>query len=1100
MSYVNLHTHTHFSILDGLNTPLEYAQVAKSLGMKSLAITDHGTISGHRDFQIACAGEGIKPILGIEMYFSPTGRDDRRPVTAREDNTSLYEHLIVLAKNQNGLKNLSTISREAWTSGYYYRPRADMELLKEYGDDLIVLSGCMSGPVLKAYRRGDEEGAIKIAKSLYKIFGDDFYFEVQTHNEDGLNDFLFDLSKKSGIKCVATCDSHFTRPELRWIEEAALILSTSPKRNRDVSYDDIKHLADPFEKFNALYKDRPISFENVDTFLMSHEEMSAAWKARGVNREDILDVTLEIDEKIGSYDFTKNQDFLPLTTASPITELRTTALKGLKDRGLYKKEYIDRIEEELQVIFDKNFASYFLVIQDMVKYAKDHNIPVGPGRGSGAGSLLNYCLGITDVDPIKYGLLFSRFLDKDREDAPDIDTDISRSRRAEVKEYLAKKYGHVASISNFIYFSGKGVVRDASRVYAVPLQDVNKALDKVDGWDDFISSHMPDVKHFREKYPEVITLADKLRGRIRSVGIHAGGIITSKYPIEEYAPIETRDDPSNKVSGRVPVVAWDMEQCASAGFIKLDVLGLGTLDVINDAIEMIESRHNVKIDWSKIGYDDKDVFEGFTNGDVTGVFQADGPAYKELIAEMGIDDFNDLVVSTALARPGARETVGESFIKRKKGLEPIQSIHPIMDKFLGDTYGLLTFQEQIMHLATELAGMTGGEANALRKIIGKKKDVKEFEQYKNKFIEGASKHIEKKVAEKLWDDIEHHAKYSFAKSHAVAYSMLTFQCMWLKTHYPLEFLTSLFIHEGKKEKRIDIVLNMWQHKIDVLPPHVNESDQYMKIVSRPGAKPTVRLGLTDIKYISDLVYLKLNKHRPFTSMAEVMSISKTKGSGVSSRTVDSLDKVGALLFEDNPLRGDEEDYFYEYLNIPRFKPIDLPDYITLDKAKNYNERDVFILKAMVTNHKKGKTNGREWCRIEMVDETGKITAFVDPMIIPESGKMYVFLLAGGQVMEAVEVESFTFDNPIPFVQYVYENVPEPEKGEVHILAVEKRITKNKQMMGTFIAANRFRDLKKVIVFPQAYAKFARKLKAGSNIKISVNKTQGGDLALEEVKR
>jgi DNA polymerase-3 subunit alpha len=1098
---VELHCHTHYSLMDGLNTPDEMVRVAKSFDMPAISITDHGSLSGHRDLQSAAAEHGVKPILGVEAYISPTDRFDRRPVTKREDNTSLYNHIILLAKNQNGLKNLNQMSREAWVGGYYNKPRIDWELLDEYGDDMFILSGCMNGLIPKAFERGDIDEAYNVAKKFKGRFGDNFLIEVQAHNPPALNAFLLEMADKHNMRPVATTDCHFTRPELRWVEEAMLILSTSPKKAAGKDYASTSHIKDTFERFRDLYPDRPISFEDIDVYLMNREELEEGFSHQNIVREDIYENTLWAAEQVDSYTYLKNEDFLPRTVEDPDAELRDKVFLGLDALGLSQNsEYVERAKEELAIIAKKRFSPYFLIVGDMVEYAKDAGIFVGPGRGSAAGSLVCYSLGITSVDPIKYNLLFFRFIDESRDDWPDIDTDFEKSRRGEIKEYLRNKYGYVASISNFIYFKDKGVIRDAARVYAVPMDEVNKALKQIDTWNDYLTTSAKDCVDFRTKYPEVTELASELRGRIRNVGLHAAGIVTSSVPIEDYAPFETRSDPSDKISGRIPAIAWDMDQCADVGLIKLDVLGLTTLDVLHDTIKFIENRHDKKIDLNSLPLDDKRVFSNLTQGNTVGVFQADAAPYTSLLQEMGVDNFEDLIASNALVRPGARNTVGADFIRRKKGLEKVSYVHPIMEPVLEGTYGTIVYQEQVMLAATMLGGLSNSEANKLRKIIGKKRDASEFDEYRDRFIEGATKHISNDAAVALWHDFEAHAGYSFNRSHAVAYSLLSYWTMWLKIYYPIEFMTALFRNESDAEKKTSIFIEMRRLGIKVKTPHVNESDAHAKIVSSD-SEDYIRLGLTDIKYISDKVFAHIDRERPYESAARFRAYASKKGSGISSQAIQSLNAVGALEFKDNKRKGDEPNNYYEYLKIPRFAGKPLPQEVldVITNVDEYHEEGTYIIKGMVKSFKRGKSAaGKEWVRVEIVDETGNIGAFCDPGNTPVAGQMYIMLITWNRIMKYIPVDEFDENNKEHFVQFMHGKGAKPKVGELEVLAVEIRFTAKRQLMATVVVANSQREMRRVFVFPATYSTNAGKIKEGRVLRAKLGKSQDGTMFIKEI--
>jgi len=850
MKFTHLHVHSYYSLMDGLNSPLELVQAAKAAGQTAIAITDHGTLSSHREMQIACKDQGIKPILGVEAYISPTDRFDRSSKT--DKSIQAYNHIILLAKNKKGLENINTLQELAWNEGFYHKPRIDREILNDYKEGIIVLSGCLNGLISKAIEKGNKDEAKLLLKSFKQMFMDDFYIEVQSHNPHEINSALLELADELGIKAVATGDAHFAKEEDRVLEEAMLILSTSPKMDKDADFDMSRNIKDINDRLNYLYPDRRISFQNYNLFIQTREEIQADFVKAGITRTDIYENTMEIANKIGEYDFNQGLDLLPVPKTDADERLRELSEKGLERLQKASDDiYKARLEEELGVIASKNFASYFLVVADMINWAKDNDIRVGPGRGSAAGSLVCYALGITDVDPIKYDLLFFRFINPERNDFPDIDTDFEDRRRKEVKDYLKKKFKHVASISTYTYFKDKGVVRDAARVFMVPLQEVNRALKPVDTFEDFIDS--PNTKEFRTRYPEVVWLAERLRGRIRSVGVHAAGVVVAKDDIRKYAPVESREDAQDKVSGRIPVVAYDMDTVADIGLIKLDALGLKTLSVMSDTIKSIKSRTGKDINLSELPMDDPKVYKMLSDGYTKGVFQAEATPYTNLLIKMGVDKFEDLAASNALVRPGAMNTVGASYIKRKHGDEAVQFIHPIMKPFTENTYGVIIYQEQVMQACVHLGGMSWSEADKVRKIIGKKKDAKEFDQFKDRFIDGASKHISKKQAETLWHTFEAHAGYSFNRSHAVAYSMLSYYAAWLKTYYPLEFMFSILKNENDKDARTEYLIESKRLGLRVSLPHINESDIYFSL-----QKDRIVFGLAEVNLFQIALPIRLS--------------------------------------------------------------------------------------------------------------------------------------------------------------------------------------------------------------------------------------------------
>jgi len=1089
MKFAHLHVHSHYSLMDGLNTPHELLEAAKKAGQNSLAITDHGTLSSHRDMQIAAKELGMKPILGLEAYISATDRFDKRAVSKREDNTSLYNHIILLAKDDLGLKNLQKLSQIAWTEGYYHKPRIDIDALWEFGDGIIVVSGCMNGLISKAIERGDNDKAREYVKMFKNRFGKDFYIEVQAHNPDSLNSALLALADEFGVKPVATGDCHFAKKEERDLEELLLILSTKPTENKEADYASSRKFSNIIDRFDYIYPNRPISFADINVYIQSYDEIRMDFEKAGITRTDIYESSVEIADKIESYDFHENLDLLPVPKKNALKTLKEMCDKSLVEKGLDNETYRERLQEELQVIADKNFASYFLVVGDMVGWAKDNQIMVGPGRGSAAGSLVCYLLGITDVDPIKFDLLFFRFINPERNDFPDIDTDFMDRRRGEVKEYLRKKFKHVASISTYQYFKDKGVVRDVARAFLVPLGEVNKALKGVETFEEYESS--PSTEEFRKKYPEVTKYASMLRGKIRGNGMHAAGVVVAKDDISKYVPIETRKDPNESVSGRIPVVAYDMEQTADLGLIKLDVLGLKTLSVIDDAIKTIQHISKKTINLKEIPLDDPKVFEMLSGGFTKGVFQAEATPYTNLLMKMGVSTFEDLAASNALVRPGAMNTVGGSYIRRKKGEEMITYAHPIMHEFTERTYGVIIYQEQVMQACVYLGGMSWADADKVRKIIGKKKDASEFDAYKDQFITGALQHITVEDATKLWHDFEAHAGYSFNRSHAIAYSMLSYYTAWLKYYYPLEFMFAVLKNEKDKDARTDYLLEAKRLGIKVLLPHINESELDFSIQGN-----SIRFGLSNIKYISDNIGSKITALRPFKNYADFTEKAGIKGSGINSRAIDSLNQIGAAAFPDNPRSGNENENLYEYLGVPKFDTGKLSPKIKaqVNPLQDFLEEGCFVLLAMVKSIKKGPT----WARVELVDDTGSIGIFHEVNTKIEPGMMYFFLVGDNRIHKYVTIDDVVNKTDEPFVQWLYKDKLKIDNGKMLVLDFTHYKTKANKMMAHIILSDADKNLERVIAFPKLYSKALGKMQPGKICDPAISKMDDGTLFVKEV--
>jgi DNA polymerase-3 subunit alpha len=1079
--------------MDGLNSPLELVQAAKAAGQTAIAITDHGTLSSHREMQIACREEGIKPILGVEAYISPTDRFDKSSKT--DKSIQAYNHIILLAKNKKGLENINILQELAWNEGFYHKPRIDREILNEYSEGIIVLSGCLNGLISKCIEKNEFSEAKLLLKDFKKIFGEDFYIEVQAHNPKEINEGLLSLADELKIKAVATGDAHFAKEEDRVLEEAMLILSTSPKMDKDADFEMSRQIKDINERLNYLYPDRRISFQDYNLFIQSRSEIEADFNKAGITRTDIYENTIEISDKIEEYDFNRGLDLLPVPKTDADQKLAEMAFQGLErlrltDGWLGNDVYEQRLMEELEVIRNKSFASYFLVVADMINWAKENNIMVGPGRGSAAGSLVCYTLGITDVDPIEYDLLFFRFINPERNDFPDIDTDFEDRRRKEVKDYLKKKFKHVASISTYTYFKDKGVIRDAARVFMVPLSDVNRAMKSIDTFEDFVES--PNTKEFRTKYPEVLWLADRLRGRIRSVGVHAAGVVVAKDDLRKYAPVESRADASDLVSGRIPVVAYDMDTVADIGLIKLDALGLKTLSVISDTLASIKKRSGKDINLSELTLDDPDVYKVLSEGYTKGVFQAEATPYTNLLIKMGVDKFEDLAASNALVRPGAMNTVGASYIKRKHGNEAVQFIHPIMKPFTENTYGVIIYQEQVMQACVHLGGMTWSEADKVRKIIGKKKDAKEFDQFKDRFIAGASKHISKKQAETLWHTFEAHAGYSFNRSHAVAYSMLSYYTAWLKFYYPLEFMFSILKNENDKDKRTEYLIEAKRLKLSIKLPHINESDVFFSL-----KEDSIRFGLGEVKFISDSIANKIIDQRPFASYSEFIDKASKKGSGINSRAISALNAIGGAAFPDNPRSGNEKDSYYEYLGIPTFNLEGIPPRIKSQARpiEEFEDLGSFVMFGMVKSIKRG--NG--WARIELVDETGSIGLFHTEQTQIETGQMYFILVGDNRIARYVKVSDMDPSGSNSFVDYLYKKQYDLDEDEYVVVDFTPYVTKAGKTMSHIVLSNAQKELTRAIAFPTMYKMSLAKMREGMKCKVVLSTLDDGTLMVKEIK-
>ena len=1078
--------------MDGVATPEEYVNRAVELGMPALAITDHGTLSGHRELHRIAKAKGIKPILGVEGYMTTDMADKRAKADRTDPLDQNYHHIVLVAKNQVGLDNLNKINEIAWTEGFFSKPRFDFDTLKKYKEGLIVTSACLSGWVAKAVELGELAVAKKYIQWFADEFGDDYYVEIMPHNPPEVNKTICDIADSLNVKLVVTPDCHHSNEDQKVIQEMMLILNTHAKLQKDATYDKSKKHKDMMDRLDYLYgADRQMSFRSFDIHLLSFDEMKSAMESHGITRTDIYDHTIEIANKVEEYDIKSGMNLLPVQYRNPDQELANLAFAGLEEKRLNSNWlgndiYDNRLMEELEIIRDKKFAPYFLVVRNMLNWAKKEGIMVGPGRGSSAGSLLCYTLGITDIDPIEHGLLFFRFINPERNDFPDIDTDIQDSRRDEVKDYLVRQYRHVASIATFLQFKDKGVVRDVARALNIPLPDVNKVLKTVDTWDDYCTSK--NSAWFREKYPEVEIYGEQLRGRIRGTGIHAAGVVTSKDPIFRYAPMETRS--STGSDDRIPVVAVDMEEAEKIGLIKIDALGLKTLSVLKDTLDIIEQRHDKKIDLLSIDMKDKNVYQMLSDGYTKGVFQCEATPYTNLLVKMGVKNLDELAASNALVRPGAMNTIGKDYIARKHGRQNINYKHQIMKPFTEDTYGCVLYQEQVMQTCVHLGGMSMSEADKVRKIIGKKKDAKEFDVFKDKFIKGASQYIAPNDALDLWHDFEAHAGYSFNKSHAVAYSTLSYWTAWLKYHYPLEFMFALLKNEKDKDTRTEYLIEAKRMGIPIKLPHINDSDKDFKIEGKG-----IRFGLSAIKFISDTIADRYIAARPFASFKEVEEFTFTKGNGVNSRALQAMNAIGALTFPDNPADAEKvKENLYEYLNLPEFNmPVPQHYYAYINDIEEYEEKGAFILMGMVKSIKRSKG----WSRVELLDKTGSVGIFDEENTSIEAGRTYIILANDNRIVSAVPADEIK-DSKDAFIKFLNYKMLPFKDDEMFVVSFKPRVTKTGKKMASLTLADAGRELHAVTVFPTAFARAYMNIEAGNIYKFKFGKTKDGTVIMEDV--
>ena len=1104
-NYIPLHLHTDKSLMDGVATPEEYGNRAVELGMRSVAVTDHGTMSSHRPFSAAMIERGIKPIFGVEAYITGDIQDrrDRKDRTAPLD--TIYKHLTIIAKNEEGYRNLSQLNQISWTEGYFYKPRIDFSLLDKHKSGLILGSACMGGLINGAIELGETAIAKQHIATLRDIAGEDFYIELMPHNSAGINAALLGLANEFKVKTIVTPDCHHAHVGQKVIQEIMLIANTHPnavtaeelaeqeaKLKAEGRMPDYECLdmydAAAMRTFDTLYgPNRKMTFNKLDIHLLSGQEM---WDGMGDDaRQESFDNTFEIDEKVEHVVLATNLDLLPKTVENPRVELRERCIEFLDSYDKTGPEYLERLDEELAIIGEKNFDEYFLIIADIVSWAKDQGIIVGPGRGSGVSSLVNFCLGNTQVDPIEFGLLFFRFIDPSRMDWPDVDVDFEDRRRDEVKAYVANKYGHdkVASIATYQKFQNKGIIKDVARVFKIPLSDVNRVSKLVDTWEEFKTS--TSTAWFRSKYPMVELYGDQLRGRTRGTGMHASGMVTSRVPLSDIAPMETRP-PKNREDDRLPVVATDMDETADIGLIKLDILGLKALSTIKDTLRLIEDRTGRVIQLGSISKDDAGVYAMLSAGHTSAVFQCEQAPYTKLLVEMGIDSFNDLVATNALVRPGASKTIGKEYMARKSGKTRTSFIHKDTESFTAETRGLPVYQEQIMLLCTELAGMSMVDANKVRKITAKKKDPVLLEKYRAQFVSGAAVKIGVERAELLWEDLLKWADYGFNKSHAVAYSYISYWTAWLKYHYPLEFMTATLRNEGDGNSRTQYLIEAKRMGVKVLLPHISKSGVTFEIEG-----DAIRIGLSSIKFISDKIASRYVAKRPFSSYNEVKEFTFTKGSGVNSRAMSAMDAIGALNFDDNVVSPSTiKSNLYEYLNLPEMSAA-VPTYWNafMTTASEFSDQGAYVMMGIVTGIRRGKG----WSLITVMDSTGSFGVFDKEESEIIKGRSYLFLVGDNRIVEAVPLDEVA-DNQSGMVKWL-SLVEEPcASNELFIISFVPRTTKAGQRMGNIIASTSERELVSIVVFATQFPTAFVKLVPGTSHRIVCEEGRNGGLVFKRM--
>ena len=871
MKFVHLHTHSHYSLLDGLAKIDDLIERAKELGMNALALTDHGNLYGAIEFYKKAVKAEIKPILGVEAYVAPGSRFEKQAKTGDK-----YFHLILLAENQTGWQNLIQLVTKAHLEGFYYRPRVDKELLRQYHEGLIALSACPAGEIPRLILNNFEQ-AEKTAKEYREIFGkENFFLEIGHHPNipeiTKVNEGLKKISEKTGIPLVATQDIHYLKPE-------------------DAEYHDILLAV---QTGNKISDGDRLTLKMDDFSMRSQEEMLEFFK----DLAEAIENTVKIAERC-NVNLALNQIFLPNFPLpegeiSAIAYLQKLAMEKLTDR--FKEadaKAMERLNYELEIIEKTGFADYFLIVQDFVNWAKERGIVCGPGRGSAAGSLVSYILGITDIDPLKYDLLFERFLNPERISMPDIDLDFTDTRRDEVFAYLRQKYGEdrVAQIITFGTMAARAAIRDVGRALGLAYgfcDQLAKLIPFNQKLDEAIKT-VPELNELYKKNPDakkIIDAARHLEGVARHASVHACGIVISKDTLINYVPLQR--SPQNE---NVIITQFEMHSIEDLGLLKMDLLGLKNLTIIEETVRLIKELRDEEVDISKIPLDDKKTFKLLQEGDCTGVFQLESSGMRRNLKELKPTELEDIIAMVSLYRPGPMELI-PSFINRKHGREKVKYLHPKLEPILKNTYGIGIYQEQMMRIARDLAGFSLAEADILRKAIGKKIKVL-LEAQKEKLIKGMTDNgINEQIAKQIWKLFPPFARYGFNRSHGACYALIAYRTAYLKSHWPIEFITALLNADSGDVERIAFLISEAQKNgIRVLPPDVNKS--FVNFI--PEGK-NIRFGLLAIKNVGLNIVEAIIQERqiagPFPDFADFLARIYHKD--LNKKSLESMIKAGVF--------------------------------------------------------------------------------------------------------------------------------------------------------------------------------------------------------------